>query len=87
MYIFVVFQASNIKMQELQSHVDRLSREKLLAESRINELLPYQNEVGKLKNELMKMQVNMERNTRYNVYYSLVWILKEGKYDVNIENS
>lgn len=45
-------------MQELQSQLDRLARDKMLAESRVNELLPYQNEVGKLKNDLMKMQVS-----------------------------
>lgn len=44
-------------MQELQSQLDRLGREKLLAETHVNELLPYQNEVTKLKQELIKMQV------------------------------
>lgn len=44
-------------MQELQTQLDRVSREKLSAESRITELLPYQSEVNKLKGELIKMQV------------------------------
>ena len=59
MYFFLLFiKATNSKMQELQSQLDRLSREKLQAESRVNELLPYQSEVSKLKQELIKMQVS-----------------------------
>lgn len=45
-------------MQELQTQLDRLNHEKLLAESRVNELLSYQSEVNKLKQELVKMQVS-----------------------------
>lgn len=48
---------TNSKMQELQMQLDRLGREKLLAENRVDELLPYQNEVVKLKQELTRMQV------------------------------
>ncbi|TMW49933.1 hypothetical protein DOY81_004972 [Sarcophaga bullata] len=57
-----ILEATNSKMQELQSQLDRLSREKLLAESRVNELLPYQSEVSKLKQELIKMQSVQEKN-------------------------
>lgn len=48
-------------MQELQSQLDRMGREKLLAESRVQELMPYQNEVTKMKQELMKMQVRKKK--------------------------
>ena len=62
-FCFFFIKATNSKMQELQSQLDRLSREKLQAESRVNELLPYQSEVSKLKQELIKMQVsNIMRN-------------------------
>lgn len=44
-------------MQDLQSQLERLDHEKSLLEARIVELLPYQGEVGKLKAELLKMQV------------------------------
>ncbi|KAM7349968.1 sperm antigen with calponin homology and coiled-coil domains split discs isoform 2-T4 [Cochliomyia hominivorax] len=57
-----ILEATNSKMQELQTQLDRLGREKLLAESRVQELLPYQNEVTKLKQELMKMQSVQEKN-------------------------
>ncbi|XP_037822637.1 cytospin-A-like isoform X1 [Lucilia sericata] len=57
-----ILEATNSKMQELQTQLDRLGREKLLAESRVNELLPYQSEVTKLKQELMKMQSVQEKN-------------------------
>lgn len=58
MNFFLFIKATNSKMQELQSQLDHLSREKLQAESRVNELLPYQSEVSKLKQELIKMQVS-----------------------------
>ncbi|XP_061395363.1 cytospin-A [Musca vetustissima] len=57
-----ILEASNIKMQELQSQLDRLARDKMLAESRITELLPYQSEVNKLKNDIIKMQSAQEKN-------------------------
>jgi len=46
-------------MQELQTKLERLSQEKSLLEKRINELLPYQNDVIQLKAELVKMQVSV----------------------------
>uniref|UniRef100_A0A1A9UUB4 Calponin-homology (CH) domain-containing protein n=1 Tax=Glossina austeni TaxID=7395 RepID=A0A1A9UUB4_GLOAU len=55
-------EATNNKMQELQTQLDRVSREKLSAESRITELLPYQSEVNKLKGELIKMQSLQEKH-------------------------
>lgn len=60
-FLFHSIQASNIKMQELQSQLDRLARDKMLAESRVTELLPYQSEVNKLKNDIIKMQVRIDR--------------------------
>uniref|UniRef100_T1PFR9 Calponin-like protein n=1 Tax=Musca domestica TaxID=7370 RepID=T1PFR9_MUSDO len=57
-----ILEASNIKMQELQSQLDRLARDKMLAESRVTELLPYQSEVNKLKNDIIKMQSAQEKN-------------------------
>ncbi|XP_013099891.1 cytospin-A [Stomoxys calcitrans] len=57
-----ILEASNIKMQELQSQLDRLARDKMLAESRVTELLPYQNEVTKLKSDLVKMQSAQEKH-------------------------
>lgn len=44
-------------MQELQKQLERLNREKLMAETRINELLPFQNEVNSMRGELIRMQV------------------------------
>lgn len=44
-------------MQDLQAQLERLGHEKSLLEAHIAELLPYQLEVGKLKAELLKMQV------------------------------
>lgn len=43
-------------MQELQTQLERLGRENLLMEAKINELVPYQSEVVKLRNELLRMQ-------------------------------
>ncbi|XP_037931730.1 ataxin-2 homolog [Teleopsis dalmanni] len=48
---------ANSKMQELQTQLEQLGREKLSLEARVSELMPYQSEVGKLKSELLKMQV------------------------------
>lgn len=44
-------------MQELQKQLERINREKMMADSRINELLPYQGEVSTLRSELIRMQV------------------------------
>lgn len=55
-------EATSNKMQELQTQLDRVSREKLSAETRITELLPYQSEVNKLKGELIKMQSLQEKH-------------------------
>ncbi|XP_055855346.1 cytospin-A [Episyrphus balteatus] len=43
-------------MQELQTQLERLGRENILLEAKINELMPYQSEVVKLRNELLRMQ-------------------------------
>lgn len=44
-------------MQELQQHLDRLTRDKMALEAKIVELSSYQNEVGILRNEITKLQV------------------------------
>lgn len=44
-------------MQELQSHLERLTRDKMTLEAKIVELSQYQNEVGTLRNEITKLQV------------------------------
>ncbi|XP_055907766.1 cytospin-A [Eupeodes corollae] len=43
-------------MQELQTQLERLGRENILLEAKISELMPYQSEVVKLRNELLRMQ-------------------------------
>lgn len=44
-------------MQELQTHLDRLTRDKMTLEAKIVELTQYQNEVVALRNEITKLQV------------------------------
>ncbi|XP_037935339.1 cytospin-A [Teleopsis dalmanni] len=53
---------ANSKMQELQTQLEQLGREKLSLEARVSELMPYQSEVGKLKSELLKMQALQEKS-------------------------
>lgn len=50
-------------MQELQKQLERLNREKLMADTRISELLPYQVEVNSLRGELIRMQVRKRETT------------------------
>ncbi|XP_037916870.1 cytospin-A-like isoform X3 [Hermetia illucens] len=49
-------------MQELQSHLERLTREKMALEARIIELSSYQAEVVQLRNEIAKFQSIQERS-------------------------
>lgn len=53
-----MWESTNNKMQDLQKQLERLNREKMMADSRINELLPYQGEVNTLRSELIRMQVD-----------------------------
>lgn len=51
-------------MQELHIQLERMGREQLQLETRITELLPYQSEVNKLRNELLKMQVKLKMKSK-----------------------
>jgi hypothetical protein len=50
-------------MQELQSQIDKLHREKLALEDKVVELSSYQKEVVALRNEITKMQVSNPKPT------------------------
>jgi hypothetical protein len=52
------------RMQELQSQIDKLQREKMALEDKVMELSTYQKEVVALRNEITKMQVSMKCETR-----------------------
>lgn len=47
------------RLLELQSHLERLTREKMTLEAKIGELSQYQNEVVALRNEIAKLQVKL----------------------------
>lgn len=45
-------------MQDLQSHIERINREKMALESTVVELSSYKNEVTSLRNDMSKLQVS-----------------------------
>lgn len=47
------------RLQDLQSHLERLTREKMTLEAKIGELSQYQGEVVALRNEIAKLQVRV----------------------------
>lgn len=47
------------RLQDLQSHLERLTREKMTLEAKIGELSQYQSEVVALRNEIAKLQVRV----------------------------
>lgn len=47
------------RMQELQSHIERMNRDKMALEAKIVELSSYQNEVVSLRSEMSKLQVSV----------------------------
>ncbi|KAG4080284.1 hypothetical protein HA402_010776 [Bradysia odoriphaga] len=49
------------RMQDLQSHIERLSREKMALESTVVELSSYKNEVVSLRSDMSKLQVSHDR--------------------------
>lgn len=50
------------RLLELQSHLERLTRENMTLEAKIGELSQYQNEVVALRSEIAKLQVNCALN-------------------------
>lgn len=58
-FFFFVIQGARqqSRMQELQTHLERLTRDKMTLEAKIVELTQYQNEVVALRNEITKLQV------------------------------
>lgn len=50
------------RMQDLQSHIERLSREKMALESTVVELSSYKNEVTSLRSDLSKLQVSHDQH-------------------------
>ncbi|XP_037036628.1 cytospin-A-like isoform X2 [Bradysia coprophila] len=49
------------RMQDLHSHIERLSREKMALESTVVELSSYKNEVVSLRSDMSKLQVSHDR--------------------------
>ncbi|KAJ6636359.1 Cytospin-A [Pseudolycoriella hygida] len=49
------------RLQDLQSHIDRINREKMTLESTVVELSSYKNEVASLRSDMSKLQVNHDR--------------------------
>lgn len=49
------------KMQDLQSHIERINREKIALESTVLELTSYKNEVVALRGDMSKLQVSHDR--------------------------
>lgn len=49
-------------MLELQSHLERMTRDKMALEVKVVELSTFQNEVITLRTELNKLQVNKNNN-------------------------
>lgn len=45
-------------MQELQSHIERINREKMALEATVVELSSYKNEVASLRSDMSKIQVS-----------------------------
>lgn len=56
MYFFLQEARVN-RMQELQNHLEKISREKMSLELKVTELSTFQNEVVSLRNEITTLKV------------------------------